>query len=83
MVCMIVRAGLARIQSQEPYVYWPTLSAQQTLPKAQQKAFGTYNIEQQAEMVSDRFLLANGGSPKQTNNAGVTPTALNGAIPFP
>ncbi|MDE0362328.1 MAG: putative Ig domain-containing protein [Rhodospirillaceae bacterium] len=82
MVCMIVRRGLASIQTSEPYVYWPTLSAQQSLPEAQQKKFGTYNIEQQAEMVSDRFLLENSGRPKQPNNANATTAALDGAIPF-
>lgn len=83
IVCMIVRAGLARVQSTEPYVYWPTLNAQQSLPQAQQKPFANYNIEQQAEMVSDRFLVANMADPKQPKNVGATPGALNGVIPFP
>ncbi len=45
MVCMIVRAGLARVLSSDPYEYWPTLMVQHPLPMAQQKPFDDYNIE--------------------------------------
>ena len=52
MVCMVVRAAFAHAGG-SPYVYWPTLDQNRS------KLFLTYNIEQQGQMVEDRYLLLN------------------------
>ena len=80
MICMVVRAALAHAGG-KPYVYWPTLNQNRS------KRFLTYNIERQAEMVSDRYLLLNKFSPRlfgnsgATGNYGVVDTVVDQAFP--
>ena len=52
MICMVVRAAIGHAKGQ-PYVYWPTLDMNRS------KSFHTYGIEQQAQMVEDRYRLDN------------------------
>jgi hypothetical protein len=70
-VCMYVRAGIAHGGS--GYVY---------MPMDPNKPYYSYNIEQQAEMVQDRFRVKSNLLPWAGINQGVTLAQLNGKIPF-
>lgn len=63
MICMVVRAAIGHAKGQ-PYVYWPTLDMNRS------KSFHTYGIEQQAQMVEDRYLILNNIELPISGNAG-------------
>ncbi|MDE0504776.1 MAG: hypothetical protein OXI86_11915, partial [Candidatus Poribacteria bacterium] len=63
------------------YVYWPTLKQNKS------KRFLTYNMEQQGQMVQDRYLLLNNldltidGNTDAEGNYGVVDAVVDQAFP--
>ena len=70
-VCML-RKKAASVSS-GGYIYMPIDTS---------RPFDKYNIEQQGEMVQDRFRLANQLLTLKFGNRDVTPAQLNAVIPF-
>jgi phage pi2 protein 07 len=71
MVCIGIRKGISVVTG--GYVY---------MPFDPNKAYFSYNIEQQAELVSDRFRLALGLGTYDTRNNGAQYSQLNNVVPF-
>lgn len=70
-VCMLLKKAASVFSG--GYIYMPIDTS---------KPFNRHNIEQQAEMVQDRFRLANDEFVLNPDNEGVTPPQLNAVIPF-
>jgi hypothetical protein len=65
------RVGLEQIKANSDYCYGPLVAG---------KPFHEYNQEEQAEMVSDRYLLNNGFPHRFSCNQSVSLQQLNGII---